>query len=333
MKIKYIYEILAYYNLDYNIAVTNKDELTLYNKSEIYELDEFLSENFNSYEFIENYDYIIIKFNDLKENSDSIKSYTDLLTYIKENEIYTKLLESDSDYKIALNKVGMNALSDASCKFYCNHKGYFSFNLIESGSDLYEFLSEILSDKDAYDKFNYVIYPELDEFIENYYNNCYEFHNFKFNITDESNILIDYNKKEIRNIDESDSDELIKYAVRYNFIDENSSKIYESKIDEFIELLSNFYDLLEYEILENSDYNLKYLNNKCLIQFKTFKKYFNSDEYLFINYNKSENESISKKDLLKASDELISDLLYAYKYYDSDSYEINEFKKALSLLI
>lgn len=338
LNIENLLEILEYYELDYNISELNESEILLENKDEIYELDEFLSENAFSYELDESYDYIVIKFN-FKTNADEISSYHDLLTYYYENKLYDELLENSSDYYNCYNRLdeyknecGMNKLSDISHKFYLNHKNFFSFNLTDIYYDAYELFSELMDE--SYDELKYEIYESLYDFIDSYENYFSQFRNYKFNITDENAVLIDNKSGMIKNIDSDEYKKILEYTIKSNFYNESGDALYESKLDEFIELVNCFNDYNAYEILDNTESNIKYLHNKCFIEFNSFKKYSNADEYILINYNSSnENESINASDIIDMSDILLNSIIDASEYYEYDSYEFNEFIRIMKILI
>ena len=325
MKIEYLKEILDYYNLDYNRIY---DELIEINENDSAELTEFLDENYMKYIIIsENNDLVTLKiFNEI--NQDSINSFDEFMKYYYELKLYEILLESNHEYLDAYNNsIGTNKINDSIMKFHYNHVGFYSFNLDESENEISEFLNEYASE--ISNSCNLVIYESLDELFENEYLTNY--YDYKFELTDESNIIIDESKKIIRNLDESDILDLIRFIIKDKcfYGDELDS----NKIDEFIELINVFYDYNSIEILRNTDMNINYLNNKAFVYFTTFKKYSNADEYLLIKYNKhDENESINSIDIIENADEYISEIIDALEYYEIDSYEFNEFKKILDLI-
>jgi len=342
MKIEYIKEILNYYELDYNLIYQdeitesdeNKNEIIIENKSDVYEITEFLTENFISHDIIsESYDSVTIRLN-IKENKSEIKSINDYMIYIHELKLYDELLNSDHEYKKAFEYVGMNKISDASYKFYLNHKNFITYELDENNTDAYELFSELISESELYNELNYILYMNLDELIESYDPDEFYsiFRNYNFIISDESNILIDRNKHQIRNINESDYKTLLKYAIKSNFF-YNDSEIDENKTDEFIELINAFDEYNSYEIYSNNEMNLKYMHNKLLISFDSFKYYSNQDEYILINKSKSdENKSINKSDIISDSNKYLDALIDASIYYAFDSYEYDEFLRILKIL-
>ena len=325
MKIQYIKEYLEFIDefLEIEIDESESDSLILYNKDEFYEIEEILSENMpESYDIKEYYDYIVLKFN-LIENKPDITEFYELNLYKYELKTYQKLLKNNKYYEIIENTIGMNQLNDYIHKFHLNHKNFYSFNLDESDESISELLLEIISIVNKPELYsNYEIYSNLDELYESY--DLFHLRNFRVNITDESNIIINRESGIITNIDESDL---------YKIFDISLTELFEdnTKIDELIDIFNLFDELNSYEILNNTECNLNYIHNKLLISFMSFKKYSNNDEYLLLNYTESdENISLNSDEIDKT--DLIECILYGVTYYEIDSYEIKEMMKYLNLL-
>ena len=305
---------------NYSLNIESNGSNILY--IERYELDEYyLDELFNEmkldFKLIEKTEYEYTYEFKFRENISEISSYDELEAYFSEINEYDKLLKNNSEYiEIYNNSVGMNKISDFTFKFYLNHRDLFSFNLDESEifSDLFE---NITSER-------YEIYENLDEFYNNigseYISN---FRDYNISVTDESNILIDFSEKTITNLNENNSSEILKTYLRKYFSDA-------SKLNDLLEIYNLFYDFTNIEYYLNTDENLKYMFNKLLINFKSFKHYSNKDEYILIYYN-SENENISLNSENIDADEIISQIIETYAYYELDSYEIRNMIKYLTL--
>ena len=204
MKLKYIIELLVNkYNIEFDVVDDNEIvlyDINLYDVDDI-ELLQHIKYNIVRYDEINNELFIKID-DDEFEFKNEINNYDELIKYNFEIKNYVELLENDNEYiEIYNNSIGMNKLNDYIHNFHLNHNNFYSFKLSLNDDDV-ELLYKFKKIVNEFYVDDVELFVDIDELFDDYENYLINFNDYLINIYNENYIVVDNNKKIIKNIDD-----------------------------------------------------------------------------------------------------------------------------------